>query len=149
MIAVEENDDLGLEYMDSHLSNVLNTGRSPSVNDYNNSKQLGTVDAQKAFKNRVLHFHKLKTGASMYEHNIASESPSNDNFKWESPMSQKQTSKKAFEKANASTTEGTGGAMVQVNKLNHTLYNRIQYNASAIGKRFTHKSAPKFSRIPQ
>ena len=38
--------------------------------------------------------------------------------------------------------------MAKVNRLNHTLYSRLQYNASAIGKRFTHKSAPKMTSLP-
>lgn len=33
MIAVEENE--GLDYMDSQLTNVMNSGRNPSINNTN------------------------------------------------------------------------------------------------------------------
>ena len=44
---------------------------------------------------------------------------------------------------NSTTSVDPNNSLTTVNKLNSRLYTKLQVNASALGKRFTHKSAPR------
>ena len=96
------------------------------------------VDVQRAFKNRVIQFNRYNlVGASAYD-----DVPPNDS----SIPSSSQSDRRLNSSTEKKSVEAVASLM-SVNKLNHSLYTRIQYNASSLGKRFTHKSAPRISNV--
>jgi len=98
-----------------------------------------SVDVQRAFKSRVIQFNKLNVvGASAYDNRNVASSPMSTSF-----------SQQRLNTANENRSVEAAAPLVSVNKLNHSLYTRIQYNASSLGKRFTHKSAPRIQSDKQ